>query len=637
MKKLFYLILITTLFPLISLCSERKNIVITNVKTIDPIEGKLELVKAVLISEGKIKKIFSKEEYSVPPETVVINGEGKFLTPGLIDCHVHISGSAGSNVTRTEFLESTFHRNLLGYLASGVTTIRDLCCPPEFIGQLRRESDAGKILAPDIIMAGPAFTAPGGHPAKMFSRIPGLAESACRLVTNEDEARQMVIELKDRVDVIKAIYDDLHGSVNQLDYNLLKAIVDETHKQGMEITVHTGNSYRFFKDIVLSGADGVEHSCLENVDIEDEVIKKMIHNAVIYDPTLVVMKNYEDIFSGEPEPEFDKWTLQRVNRNIVRSLKSPNAWWKQPQEMDIDKHILSFEYGKENLLKLYRKGVKIAVGTDAGNPFTFHGASLMEELKYMKEAGLTEKEIIYCAYITSAEAVGLKDEIGQIKEGFRASLLLLSENPLDDINNFKNIDHLILRGKILNMEKLLKAINPENKRYKPKSDMVDDFEDNNRMSNFGGKWDSITDFIMGGESTIDLSFEGGAMKMSGFVSPKAGFTSFAGATANFFDSDYEAYDLSKYSGIILKVKGDGKYYRINLCSQKVIDFDDFFATFKTEENQYTEIQIPFSKFKQFGFGEQVKWDRSDIYGISILTFGNANKNFNLEIDEIRFY
>ena len=142
---------------------------------------------------------------------------------------------------------------------------------------------------------------------------------------------------------------------------------------------------------------------------------------------------------------------------------------------------------------------------------------------------------------------------------------------------------------------------------------------------------------MGGESTIDLSFEDGAMKMSGFVSPKAGFASSAGATANFFDSDYEAFDLSKYSGIILKVKGDGKYYRINLCSQKVIDFDDFFATFKTEENQYTEIQIPFSKFKQFGFGEQVKWDRSDIYGLSILTFGNANKNFNLEIDDIRFY
>jgi len=129
----------------------------------------------------------------------------------------------------------------------------------------------------------------------------------------------------------------------------------------------------------------------------------------------------------------------------------------------------------------------VAVGTDAGNPYTFHGPAIHTELKYMKEAGLSDREIIQCAYITSAEAVGMENEIGQVKEGFKANLLLLSDNPLSNIQNLQKIEKVILGGKVLNLEKILEEINPVDVYYEPESKLIDDFEDNNNESNLGGK------------------------------------------------------------------------------------------------------------------------------------------------------
>jgi len=634
---IYYFLIFLFFFSSPLLPGEEKEIVITNVKIIDPMQGKVEYVKYVVITGGEIKEIIKEGAYTISEDALIINGEGKFLTPGLIDCHVHLSGSPGSNTTRTEFLEVSVKRNLLGYLACGVTTIRDLCNDSELIESLRKESEAGYIFSPDIIMSGPAFTAPDGHPTQIFKRVPGLIEKTCRLVSDEDAARQMVKDLTGRVDIIKAIYDDMNKTLNLLNIDVLKAIVDETHRHGKKITVHTGGDYRFLKDIVLSGADGIEHSCLENIEIEENLILKMISNNVIYDPTLIVMKNYEDINFGNPGYKFDEWSLSRINSNIVKSTKSRNAWWNLIKKRDIAQSNLSFEYGKNNLLTLYRAGVKVAVGTDAGNPFTFHGPSLIKELNYMKQAGLTEKEIIYNAFITSAEAVGLKDKIGEVKEGFKANLLLLSANPLEDINNFRKLERLILDGKIVDIEKILLSINPENKSYVPESDLIDDFNDNNREGNIAGYWESMTDIMLAGESSADLSFSDGVMKISGNVSSKAGFASFAGSTINFFHTDYEGFNVTDYTGIKLNVRGDGKEYRITLNSQKVIDFDEFFTTFETEKNNFSEVLIPFSQLKQFGFGEKIDWDGNDVYGLSILTFGNPGKDYFIEIDKIEFY
>ena len=143
--------------------------------------------------------------------------------------------------------------------------------------------------------------------------------------------------------------------------------------------------------------------------------------------------------------------------------------------------------------------------------------------------------------------------------------------------------------------------------------------------------------MLGGQSNAELSFKDGAMRLTGFISAKAGFASFAGVTVSFFNSDFEGYDFSRYSGITLKVKGDGKKYRLTVNSQKIIDYDDFTAVFKTEKDKFIDIKIPFSELKQTGFGEKLEWNGKDIYGVSILTFGNMNKKFNIEVDKIELY
>ena len=111
-----------------------------------------------------------------------------------------------------------------------------------------------------------------------------------------------------------------------------------------------------------------------------------------------------------------------------------------------------YEARRKLLNKLHANGANILLGTDSGNPFTVHGFSIHEELNNFIDAGYTPYEALKTGTIEAARFLNAHDKFGSVEIGSIASLLLLEDNPLEDISNLSNISGVMIRGKWLSKE-----------------------------------------------------------------------------------------------------------------------------------------------------------------------------------------
>jgi imidazolonepropionase-like amidohydrolase/ABC-type multidrug transport system permease subunit len=412
-------------------------------------DGRIVESGSVLIKAGKIEAIY--EGGSPDAKTLdadPIEASGKTILPGLIDMHVHLvaTGGMGQYVS-----DPTTQHHFLGaleaYLYSGITAVKSVGDPLDKMIEIKELANTGRRLASELFICGPLFTAEGGHGTEYFKYIPAqyrekaLAQFA-RMPNTPEQAVKMVDDLKaQRVDGIKAVLEAgaAGANFNRLDTAILKAIADEAHKQGLPITVHTGDA-RDVADALKAGTDGIEHGSLRE-KLPDELFVEMAQKGVFYDPTLSVAEGIQDLRSGNTEL-LNRSLLQQVG---PKELFTATLKYMQSGQKGFDFPI-DLKIASDNLVRAWKAGVPLITGSDAGNPLVFHGPTTQREVQLWIAAGIPAPVALQAATANSAKFLGAGNRFGTVRKGMEATLLVVDGNPFQDAKALEAISYVFLKG-----------------------------------------------------------------------------------------------------------------------------------------------------------------------------------------------
>jgi imidazolonepropionase-like amidohydrolase len=440
------------------------------------------IVRAEKISLVGATVINPADRQVMPNATVVINGDkierasmgkqnaaslgrqidcvGKFILPGYIDTHVHFFQSAdlftrpdGADFNsirpykdEVAWIKSHLDDVFARYIRCGITSVVDVGGPMWNFEVRKKANSTAK--APRVAVAGPLISSVSRE--KLDLGDPPIVK-----IDSPDQAREFVRKLTDqKADLVKIWYIVDNDHPVDAFRPIARATIEESHAHKIRVAVHA-TELETARAAVEEGADILVHSVVDK-PVDDAFVKLLKDRHIILCPTLVVFERYGRVFSHQLNltPEEQKWG----NPDVIASLdvtKIPED--KLPDRVKqaladpkaaMDRINKVYEVALPNLKKLEDAGITIAAGTDAGNIGTIHGPALFREFQLMKQAGLTNMQILQCATANAAKLFGgeIGAHIGKIDSGYLADLVVLKSNPIDDIAHASDIDSVIKNG-----------------------------------------------------------------------------------------------------------------------------------------------------------------------------------------------
>jgi len=418
-------------------------------------DGTVKENATVLVRDGKIGEIYDGAGPDAGKlRADVVEGSGKTLLPGLIDVHVHLSSPGGMSTSSDDYdADKAMARGAAALLYCGITAARSVGDGLDASIKLRGLIANGSKLGAELRVCGPMFTAEGGHGTEYLRYVPALVRETAqaqivRTPKTPDEARQQVRDLKARgVDGIKAILEAGWGQdmlFNRMDSLLFRAVAEEARAQNLPLAVHTGDA-RDVTDAVEAGASSIEHGSWRD-SIPDAVLAKMAREGIYLDPTMAVAEAFSQFFAGKAEALDNSLVQQAVSGNV---LKGTREFLLSGKGVDATKAAIftkALEQGRDNLLRAWKAGVPLAMGTDSGNPLVFPGPSMDHELQLWIQAGIPAAVALQAATGNGARLLRAADRIGAIRPGMDANLLLVDGNPLQDITATERISLVVFKG-----------------------------------------------------------------------------------------------------------------------------------------------------------------------------------------------
>jgi len=387
----------------------------------------------VVISGSRIRAAGLRANVPIPAGSDKINGSGKFLTPGLIDLHVHLGARGGPGFQASDYTRERVEKNLNAYLYYGVTTVRSIGTERDAGFAVRKAERDGALLTARLFTAGRGFTAVHGHPSQEIGDI-------ARQTDDPDDARRQVAELAaQQVDCIKIWMDDLNGRQPKIKPAVVDAILEEARKYNIPVTVHIA-TLADTEFLVKSGAAGFLHMIRDTEDLDPAFLAKLSALKLPFAPTLV-RQELAWLYEQHPELLDDPDVARMIEPQVIQAVKDSTRS-KQPG----DRSREEFARAMRNTRRMQVAGVPIGVGSDGGSAIDFPGSMTLRELELLVEAGLSPVQVITAATRNGALALRKLDELGTVEAGKRADLLLLNANPLEDVRNFRKIDQLMLDG-----------------------------------------------------------------------------------------------------------------------------------------------------------------------------------------------
>ena len=364
----------------------------------------------VIVREGRIHAAGPSRTVSIPRGAVRIDGRGHTVLPGLIDCHVHLCLGAEPDVVRAIEQETPTETLLKSSqlarqtLEAGVTTVRDVGSRDHSIFALKQAIDKGLTVGPRIVGAGLALCMIGGHARFIGQEVEGV-----------EQVREVVrAQIAAGADVIKVIAS---GGVltpgtspdqAQMTLEELRAAVDEAARAGRKVAAHAHGSSGM-KNAIRAGVHSIEHATL----MDEETAGLMTQHSVYMVPTLSALATTAACRRGCGIPDSARDKAKAMTK----------------------RHEASFK-------QAHRRGLLIAMGTDAGTPFNYHGENA-QELERMVAFGMSPMEAILASTSSAARLIGIQDKIGTIERGKTADLLLVNGNPLRRIELLRDRSRIV--------------------------------------------------------------------------------------------------------------------------------------------------------------------------------------------------
>lgn len=468
MNKIIFFIVLSC-FSSFSFCQTYIN----NVTIIDVEKQQLIPRQTVVIVKDIISNIHPSKNIKIPTGATIINGEGKFLMPGLTDAHVHFFQSGGL-YTRPDALDlrkekpyeneiTWVHHHmedaLRRYLHAGITTVIDAGSTFNFLQQ--RDTFKHKTYAPSIYMAGPLLTS---WKPDVFENLKN-DEPFSLVKTIEDAKKFVQQQLSFHPDFIKIWYivDNYNIEVSAKKFlPVVKAIIDEAHKNNLKVAVHA--TERITAQLAVeNGCDYLVHS-VEDEIVTTDFLQLLKNKKTIVCPTLNVGKGYEHTFAQQYIPSFYELTYSNPEqlgslfdlRHLTDTIMTSSLKKQFTSTMMVSYAAHADSIKKINLKKMADAGIPIVAGTDAGNIGTQHASSYLSELKAIQESGLSTWQVLQSATIHAAKIFNNEKNTGSIKAGKKADMILLHANPADNIENITRINLVFNKGHVINPDTLVK-------------------------------------------------------------------------------------------------------------------------------------------------------------------------------------
>jgi imidazolonepropionase-like amidohydrolase len=395
---------------------------------------------ALIVTDGKITFAGPESKLKAPTGAVRIDLSGKYVMPGIINVHGHLGNVAGLVQDPKNFTRENLEKQLKLYASYGVTSVATMGSEQDLIFQVRSEQRSGRPRMARIFTAYRGFTGPGGYP----TAAPGMKGIPFEVSTVE-QVRKNVAELADkRVDIVKIWVDDHLGRERKIPLELSREIIANAHKHKLRVAAHI-----FYLDdakaLVEAGLDGLAHSVRDHL-VDDALISAMKKRGA-WQAAATLTREMSTFAWGKPNPVLnDPFFVRGVEPAVLNTLRSPDYQKRIAADPDFSKYPGFLETAKKNLKRLADAGVKFGFGTDSGPPARFQGFFEHWEMELMADAGLTPQQIITAASKSSAEFLGVSNELGTLEPDHWADLVVLGKNPLDNIRNTRTIESVYIAG-----------------------------------------------------------------------------------------------------------------------------------------------------------------------------------------------
>lgn len=430
----------------------------------------------VEVRGDRIVCVGTAEECPLASEVERVDVGGAYITPGLIDAHVHfaqtgwLDGRPDANpdpilypyadvVASYRADPGRWHRS---YLCSGVTAVFDVGGAPWTVTD-PHATDTERPDRAHVRAAGPLITHAGLNALFM---PPGM----------EDQPTFMAMDSVAQIEADVAKLSAMGASAvkvwflqpsterrEELDA-LLMAVGAAAKAHDLPLIVHA-TEIREAKMALKAGAKMLVHS-VDDEPVDDEFIALLKANDAFYAPTITVIDQWRRALASvafafpveidDPNRCVDEALLDRVlhPERLTEALLARDGFSRE-RLFDRFKALGRQEARIEaNLRRVRDAGGRIVLATDAGNPLTLHGPSVYGELEAMEAAGMTPNELVTAATIEAARSMGMGDEIGSLEAGKIADLLVLAEDPRLSSSAFRSVTHVMRAGELKTQEEL---------------------------------------------------------------------------------------------------------------------------------------------------------------------------------------
>jgi imidazolonepropionase-like amidohydrolase len=356
--------------------------------------------QAVVVEGRRIAWMGPADQAPVTSPDAVLEGGGRTVLPGLVNCHVHLTADGAPDLI-AQLATDTIPvatlraaRSARATLQSGVTTVRDCGAPHNIVIDLAKEIDRGLVPGPRVQAAGRLITMTGGHGHHIGREADG-----------PDEVRKAArTEIKAGAAVLKVMATGgvLTPGVSPTQTALLPeelaVVAQEAHNAGRRVTTHAIGRAGIH-NALLAGIDSIEHGFY----LDDELLELAVAHGTFLVPTMLAVDGIvrDGLARGVPA-----WVVDKAEREAQRQ--------------------------RESFVAAVSSGMRIAAGTDAGTPFNAHG-DFARELALMVEHGLSPMQALVAATSAAAENLGLAHDLGTLAVGKLADLILVDGDPVTDI------------------------------------------------------------------------------------------------------------------------------------------------------------------------------------------------------------
>jgi imidazolonepropionase-like amidohydrolase len=348
----------------------------------------------------------------------IVDLRGKTVIPGLIDGHVHLRSGGEGGESLTDADRTALAPVLQGYLRHGVTTVRVAGGSP-FTAQLRDALDRGELTGPRLVMMGPPFSAPGGHPGVTVCRNNPQCRAGLREVSTADQARAYVREPANRgIVTLKVIVNfipdiDIGRQLPSIPDGIVRAIVDEAHTNGLRVGAHVADTATTIR-LAEIGVDEFMHlpDTISTPEDIQTLARLLASRKVPVTTTLSLRDAYRDAAGAER-----------------RVFGTP--YGAETRTM--------FEQMLRTVATFFTAGVPLVVGTDCcagsqiGDPRLMPGARTLHEMELLERAGIPRASVLAAATRQAAAVLRLDATTGTIAVGKSADLVIVTGDPRESL------------------------------------------------------------------------------------------------------------------------------------------------------------------------------------------------------------